>query len=226
MDHFDLPSLRDLEHPRTQVVTAAQTADLLRVRRYASCMKCAGTKRSRWDRPRSPRFRWSTGVRVCAAILSWLQRLSDRNRQAPHRLRRRHCLYRCLQASEIIPASGSRHYAHWRVQSLDSRALQSRTSCADGEHAGAEFILPVHHQTFQLSREPKLEPMERALAAVGSATERICLRSIGQEFHLSLITGCGRRRAGRRPLVHRRLALPVCAAGGGSGRRLASSRTK
>jgi L-ascorbate metabolism protein UlaG (beta-lactamase superfamily) len=51
-------------------------------------------------------------------------------------------------------------------------------------HAGAEFVLPVHHQTFQLSREPKLEPIERAFAAIGSATERICVRSIGQEFHL------------------------------------------
>jgi L-ascorbate metabolism protein UlaG (beta-lactamase superfamily) len=50
--------------------------------------------------------------------------------------------------------------------------------------AGAEFVLPVHHQTFQLSREPTFEPIERAVAAVGSATERICVRSIGQEFHL------------------------------------------
>jgi hypothetical protein len=50
--------------------------------------------------------------------------------------------------------------------------------------AGAEFVLPVHHQTFQLSREPTFEPIERAVAAVGSAVERICVRSIGQEFHL------------------------------------------
>src|SRR5450432_3425883 len=34
MDHFDLPSLRRLEGRRTKVVTAAHTADLLRVRRY------------------------------------------------------------------------------------------------------------------------------------------------------------------------------------------------
>jgi L-ascorbate metabolism protein UlaG (beta-lactamase superfamily) len=70
-------------------------------------------------------------------------------------------------------------YDPWiRVHCNPEQAVQMAT------HAGAEFILPVHHQTFQLSREPKLEPIERALAAVGSASERICLRSIGQEFHL------------------------------------------
>src|SRR5215469_6187710 len=36
MDHFDLPTLRDLEHPGTQVITAANTSDLLRVNRYGS----------------------------------------------------------------------------------------------------------------------------------------------------------------------------------------------
>ena len=35
MDHFDLPSLRHLEHERTRVVTATHTADLLRPKRYA-----------------------------------------------------------------------------------------------------------------------------------------------------------------------------------------------
>ncbi len=34
MDHFDLPSLRELEGKDTEVVTAFRTADLLRTRRY------------------------------------------------------------------------------------------------------------------------------------------------------------------------------------------------
>src|SRR4029077_18989824 len=34
MDHFDIPTLRLLENPHTTVVTAVQTSDLLRVRRY------------------------------------------------------------------------------------------------------------------------------------------------------------------------------------------------
>jgi L-ascorbate metabolism protein UlaG (beta-lactamase superfamily) len=51
--------------------------------------------------------------------------------------------------------------------------------------AGSEFVLPVHHQTFQLSREPFHEPIERILEAAGSSPERICVREIGQEVHLS-----------------------------------------
>ena len=50
------------------------------------------------------------------------------------------------------------------------------------DDAGAQFILPVHHQTFQLSREPLSEPIERLLAAAGGDSYRVCLQEIGQEF--------------------------------------------
>jgi hypothetical protein len=50
-------------------------------------------------------------------------------------------------------------------------------------HAGAEFVLPVHHQTFKLSSEPFSEPIERLLLASGSAEDRIAIREVGGEFH-------------------------------------------
>ena len=50
--------------------------------------------------------------------------------------------------------------------------------------AGAEFVLPVHHETFQLSREPHFEPIERLMAAAGATPERVCIQEIGEEFHL------------------------------------------
>ncbi len=50
--------------------------------------------------------------------------------------------------------------------------------------AGAEVILPVHHQTFQLSREPRREPIERLSEALASAPERLAWQDIGQEIHL------------------------------------------
>jgi L-ascorbate metabolism protein UlaG (beta-lactamase superfamily) len=50
--------------------------------------------------------------------------------------------------------------------------------------AGAEHVLPVHHQTFALSRESKLEPIERLLDAAGSEPDRVCLQEIGQEWTL------------------------------------------
>lgn len=45
--------------------------------------------------------------------------------------------------------------------------------------AGANLILPVHHQTFKLSSEPYFEPIERLLRVAG---ERVALQEIGGEF--------------------------------------------
>ena len=55
---------------------------------------------------------------------------------------------------------------------------------AMANQAGAEFVIPVHHQTFRLSNEPYREPIERLLLAAGSAVDRIGIRQIGDEFHL------------------------------------------
>ena len=52
--------------------------------------------------------------------------------------------------------------------------------------AGAQFIVPVHHQTFRLSFEPLREPIERFEAALKQTPERIALREIGETFVLPL----------------------------------------
>ena len=48
--------------------------------------------------------------------------------------------------------------------------------------AGARFIVPVHHQTFRLSNEPRTEPIERFRAALNGESERIALDTIGKTF--------------------------------------------
>ena len=50
--------------------------------------------------------------------------------------------------------------------------------------AGARFILPIHHQTFRLSREPFDEPIRRFEAALARTPERVALRAIGETFRL------------------------------------------
>jgi L-ascorbate metabolism protein UlaG (beta-lactamase superfamily) len=50
--------------------------------------------------------------------------------------------------------------------------------------AGAELILPVHHQTFPLSREPRREPIERLYSALSGTPERLAWQDIGQEIRL------------------------------------------
>jgi L-ascorbate metabolism protein UlaG (beta-lactamase superfamily) len=49
-----------------------------------------------------------------------------------------------------------------------------------GLDAGAEAFLPVHHQTFRLSREPLLEPIHRFQEASARENTAVVLREIGQ----------------------------------------------
>jgi L-ascorbate metabolism protein UlaG (beta-lactamase superfamily) len=49
---------------------------------------------------------------------------------------------------------------------------------------GADYILPMHHSTFRLSREPADEPRRRLLAAAGRESWRVALTEIGQTWTL------------------------------------------
>jgi L-ascorbate metabolism protein UlaG (beta-lactamase superfamily) len=48
----------------------------------------------------------------------------------------------------------------------------------------ARYLLPVHHSTFRLSREPVEEPLERLLAAAGSERWRIVGSEIGATWSM------------------------------------------
>jgi hypothetical protein len=51
--------------------------------------------------------------------------------------------------------------------------------------AGAKYIVPVHHQTFRLSDEPRTEPIERLQTRLEHEPERLALRQIGETFQCS-----------------------------------------
>ena len=46
--------------------------------------------------------------------------------------------------------------------------------------AGARLFVPVHHQSFELSREPFMEPIERAQEALIKEADRLAIRQIGE----------------------------------------------
>ena len=58
---------------------------------------------------------------------------------------------------------------------------------------GARFILPMHHSTFKLSREPAGEPVARLMEAAGRDHWRVALSEVGQTWTLE---ESGRRAAG------------------------------
>lgn len=51
---------------------------------------------------------------------------------------------------------------------------------AMADAAGARLFVPVHHQSFRLSREPFAEPIERTQQALREERDRLGLREIGQ----------------------------------------------
>lgn len=53
------------------------------------------------------------------------------------------------------------------------------------QRLGAEYVLPVHHSTFRLSREPIHEPIRRFLAAAGRERGRVVVTEVGATWSLA-----------------------------------------
>jgi L-ascorbate metabolism protein UlaG (beta-lactamase superfamily) len=53
-----------------------------------------------------------------------------------------------------------------------------------GRQMNARHVMPVHHSTFRLSREPMAEPIERFLKAAGDEEWRVVTRKIGETWAL------------------------------------------
>jgi L-ascorbate metabolism protein UlaG (beta-lactamase superfamily) len=51
---------------------------------------------------------------------------------------------------------------------------------AMADAAGARLIVPVHHQSFRLSNEPFMEPIERIQEALAKEHDRLGVRAIGE----------------------------------------------
>jgi L-ascorbate metabolism protein UlaG (beta-lactamase superfamily) len=182
-DHFDLATLRALENSGTRVVTAKSTSDLLRVKRYQSVHELG------WDQ----RVRIGPASILGIQVSHWGARLhSDVHRGYNGYLIEigRHRVvfggdtaltdsFRSIRGSRpvdlaIMPIGA---YDPWiRVHCNPEQAWRMGADC------GAEHLLPVHHQTFRLSREPYFEPVERFLEAAGSHPDRVVTTRIGHEW--------------------------------------------
>ena len=186
MDHFDIPSLRKLEHQHTTVVTASRTSDLLRVGQYKAVHEAG----------------WGQDVRVGPAVVRGIQvnHWGARLRTDTYRGYNGYLInigrYRMLFAGDTADTDKLLRVAGHKRLDLAIMPIGAynpwiRFHCTPeqawrmGQEARAELFLPVHHQTFLLSREPLEEPIERLHEAAGRDANRIVLREIGAEFRLS-----------------------------------------
>ena len=184
MDHFDLPSLRKLEGRGTTVVTAANTSDLLRVPKYYAVRELL----------------WNETVQIGPVSIRAFEvrHWGARMRNDTHRGYNGYTIeaggYRVLFGGDTAYTDSFRQLRSSKAFDLAIMPIGAydpwihahcnpEQAMSMANDAGAEYLLPVHHSTFQLSREPKGEPLARFLHAAGRAEDRVPIRDFGEEFH-------------------------------------------
>lgn len=185
MDHFDLPSLRRLQSKKVDVITAAQTSDLLRVAKFRSVSE----------------LQWGEERRIGPAVIRGLEvnHWGARVRTDTYRGFNGYLIqvgrYRVLFAGDTANTEKLRNVAgskpvHLAIMPIGAYDPWIRFHCNPeqawrmSQEARAEYVLPVHHSTFQLGREPVTEPLERLQGAAGREERRIVIQEVGQEFSL------------------------------------------
>jgi L-ascorbate metabolism protein UlaG (beta-lactamase superfamily) len=188
LDHFDLPSLRRLASPDTQVVTARNISRLLKRFRYGKVQEVGGTDSITLDngakitavpvRHWGRRFPWNKdygwtgylieykGVRLFfAGDTAYTPTFKDLQKIGPIDI-------------TFMPIGA---YSPDSFQGSHCTPEQAWQMFLD---SGAKWLVPIHWDTFVLSREPVTEPMERLLAVAGDEQNRIVIREHGQSFML------------------------------------------
>jgi L-ascorbate metabolism protein UlaG (beta-lactamase superfamily) len=188
-DHLDTPSLAAVRGMPAAVM-AASTSDLLPRRAYASVTEL------RWDESTTIATRRGEVHVRAIEVQHWGARLTrDTYRgyagfvveregrklliggdTASTAVFREHRRFGPFEAA-VMPIGA---YDPWiRNHCTPEQAV----TMADA--AGARLFVPVHHQSFQLSREPFSEPIERAQAMLAAERGRLALREIGETVVVS-----------------------------------------
>ncbi len=186
MDHIDIPSLRALEASGTEVVTSYQTSDLLRVDGYR----------------RVRELRWGDSCRVgpvqCTAfqVKHWGARLRHDHYRGYNGYMLETGRHKVLYAGDTAYTKSFKQLKNGRPADLVIMPIGAydpfianhcnpEQAWAMSQMAGSRYVMPVHHLTFNLSREPRTEPIERLLEAAHRELDRLPIKEIGQEFRFA-----------------------------------------
>src|SRR5947207_14093111 len=190
-DHFDLRTLHRFNKD-TSVITAPNTADLLR----STCLR--DITELRWDETKVLNIASQTKGDIAIhafQVKHWGARMQRDTRRGYNGYLMERNGRRILFAGDTAftdTFAKLRKYGpiDLAIMSIAAYNPWIRNHCTPEQaiematDAGAQFIMPVHHQTFRLSFEPFREPIERFQVALRQNPERIALREIGEAFVL------------------------------------------
>lgn len=188
LDHLDLPSLRKLAAKGVQVVTAVGTSRLVRRLRFDEVVELGGTDTlelnngavieavpvKHWGK----RFPWNRGYQWTGYVLRY-------------------------KGGNVFFAGDTAYadFSHLSDQSIHLAVIPIGAYYPDefqGSHCtpeqawrmfldtNAQSLLPVHWNTFVLSKEPVGEPLSRLVEVAGEEVDKIVIQEPGQEVHISL----------------------------------------
>ena len=189
-DHIDVRTLHRFDHS-TKVITAPRTRDLLRWTRLRDITEL------RWEEQKSMMTPTGRIDIVAFRVKHWgarMQRDTCRgyNGYLLESKGRRIIFAGDTALTDSFGDLRERGRIGLAIMSIGAYNPWIRSHCTPEQAiemanaAGAEFIMPVHHQTFRLSFEPFREPIERFKNALRHQAERIALREIGETFVLPL----------------------------------------
>jgi len=188
-DHLDTPSLSAIRGTPAAVM-AAGTSDLLPRRFYSSVHEL------RWDE--SIRVATTRGDALVRAIQ--VRHWGARIRRDTHRGYTGWVIER--EGRRLLiggdTASTDAFRAHRRYGPFEAAVMPigaydpwinnhctPEQAVAMADAAGARLFVPVHHQSFRLSREPFAEPIERTEQMLLAERDRLGLREIGQTLRVA-----------------------------------------
>lgn len=191
LDHLDLPSLRKLAKPTTQVITATGTAGLLRRLPFAAVHEQSSTEHRILD----------NNVTVTAVpVRHWGRRYPWNKNYAWTGYVIEYGGVKLVFAGDTAYTTAFRELAA-REKDIDLVMMPIGAYSPDSyqgshctpeqawemfEDTGAKWLVPIHYDTFVLSQEPVEEPLQRLLAAAGSEANRhrVVVQTQGGAFQL------------------------------------------
>ena len=183
-DHLDIPSLGSLRG-KPVAIMAAGTSDLLPARHYSAVHELA------WGQVRRVMTRHGVLVVRAIEVKHWGARIRrDTWRGYGGFVLEREGRKLLIGGDTAITAAFRTHRALGPFEAAvmpigaydpwiwNHCTPEQAVQMADA--AGARLFVPVHHQSFELSREPFMAPIERAQEALIKESDRLAIRQIGE----------------------------------------------